>query len=288
MAKLKNIMPKNDLVFKKILEEKNRLKAFIADSLGIERQSVNNVEILNTEVLPNETTSKFCRLDVKAKIDGKVIDIEIQRNDRNDFRERTLYYWARLYSSSLNKGEEYIELPQTVIISVVDFNLFPTSNFYSHFVIKEQNRNELLTDKLSMYFFELKKLPQEKKSESKLENWLKFFGAESEEEIQALSSVEDGELISAIDEFQRLSSDEKFVKEVIKREEVYIDERLALTAERKAGKEEGLQQGLQQGEKNKALNTAKKLLEMKLSVEQISQATELSVEKILEIKNKNS
>jgi predicted transposase/invertase (TIGR01784 family) len=279
MARLDAVKPKNDLVFKKILEKKSRLKAFIADVLDVERESVNSVEILNTEVLPNETAGKFCRLDVKAKIDGKIIDVEIQRNDRNDFRERTLYYWARLYSSSLNKGQEYIELPQTIIISVVDYNLFPTSDFYSNFVIKEKNRNELLTDKLSMYFFELKKLPKGKEPATKLENWLKFFGAESDEEIEALTSVEDGELISAIDEFRILSSDDKFVQEIVRREEMYIDERMALTAEHKAGREEGKIEG----KIEKAIETAQELLKMGLSAEQISTATKLTIAEIEEI-----
>ncbi|MDR0920403.1 MAG: Rpn family recombination-promoting nuclease/putative transposase, partial [Oscillospiraceae bacterium] len=99
------ILPKNDLVFKKILENTNILRAFIADVLGVERTTIQNVELLNTEILPNDYTSKFCRLDVKASIDGSLIDIEIQRYDRKDFVERAIYYLSRLCSSSINQGD---------------------------------------------------------------------------------------------------------------------------------------------------------------------------------------
>jgi predicted transposase/invertase (TIGR01784 family) len=282
MAKLENFKPKNDLIFKKILEEKSRLKAFIADSLGIERQSVKNVEIMNTEVLPNELTSKFCRLDVKAKVDDKLVNIEIQRTNRNDFQKRVLYYWARMYSSSLNQGDEYVELPQGIIISIIDYNMFDCPEFCSRFILKEYIRNEEHPYSLELYYFELKKIPKET-SDDKIVNWLKFFGAESDEDIQALTLVEDGELNSAINEFKRLSKDEKFVKEVMKREEIFMDERLALTAERKVGIEEGIQKGIEQGAEAKAIETATELLKINMNVEQISQVTKLSIEKILEI-----
>jgi predicted transposase/invertase (TIGR01784 family) len=129
-----------------------------------------------------------------------------------------------------------------------------------------------------MYFFELKKLPKGNEPATKLENWLKFFGAESDEEIEALTSVEDGELISAIDEFQRLSSDDKFVQEMIRREESYIDERMALTAEHKAGREEG--------KIEKAIETAKELLKISMSIEQISTITKLPVKEIKKLLKK--
>jgi predicted transposase/invertase (TIGR01784 family) len=152
--------------------------------------------------------------------------------------------------------------------------MFDCPEFCSRFILKEYIRNEEHPYSLELYYFELKKIPKEI-SDDKIVNWLKIFGAESDEDIQALTLVEDGELNSAINEFKRLSKDEKFVKEVMKREEIFMDERLALTAERKVGIEEGAIL--------KAIDTTKKLLAMNLTVEQISQATDLPIEKILEI-----
>jgi predicted transposase/invertase (TIGR01784 family) len=274
MTRLEKFKPKNDLVFKKIFQIPDRLKFLIAYSLKINPSSISEINIINPEILPDEFTTKFCRLDVNAKIDGKNIDIEIQRNDRGDFRERALYYWARLYSSSLKSSEKYIELPQTIVISIIDFNLFPVSDFHSEFVISEKTRDELLTDKFDMHFFELKKIPENPKSE--IELWLKFINAETEEDLQKLLSVGDTDLNSAIQDFQKLSEDNDFRELVIKREETLIEEQSALYAERKAGKEAGKEEG----KKEKAIETAKNFLKMGLSVEQVAQGTGLSLEEV--------
>jgi predicted transposase/invertase (TIGR01784 family) len=52
-------------------------------------------------------------------VDGRVTDLEIQVQDEHDYPERSLYYWAREYSTALGEGKEYIELPQVVIINIV-------------------------------------------------------------------------------------------------------------------------------------------------------------------------
>ena len=48
-------------------------------------------------------------------------------------------------------------------------------------------------------------------------------------------------------------------------------------------KKEGIQQGFSQGAEQKAIETAKNLLTMNLSLEQIAQATSLPLEKIQEL-----
>jgi predicted transposase/invertase (TIGR01784 family) len=53
------------------------------------------------------------------------------------------------------------------------------------------------------------------------------------------------------------------------------------------GRQEGRQEGLQQGERRKQESTAKKLLVMGLSVEQVAEATELSIEEIHALQSKN-
>ena len=43
-------------------------------------------------------------------VDDRLINVEIQINPQIDYRERALFYWSRLYTSSLKKGESYNNL----------------------------------------------------------------------------------------------------------------------------------------------------------------------------------
>jgi predicted transposase/invertase (TIGR01784 family) len=62
---------------------------------------------------------KFCRLDINMVVNGQRVDLEVQRRDEGDYPERTLFYWAREYSTAIGEGGKYSELPRTVIISLV-------------------------------------------------------------------------------------------------------------------------------------------------------------------------
>ena len=63
-------------------------------------------------------------------------------------KRRTLYYWSKLYTSQLSKGEPYSQLRKTVAINILDFNYLKfTKEYHNYFLLKEKNSNQLLTDK---------------------------------------------------------------------------------------------------------------------------------------------
>ena len=75
----------------------------------------------------------------------------IQVRSEDDFRDRTLFYWAKLYTSELKKGEIYGNLKKTITINIVNFNLFESffiqrSNEKIYVIIDEYDHfaNELL------------------------------------------------------------------------------------------------------------------------------------------------
>ena len=94
-------------------------------------------------------------------VNGQLVDLELQVRDEKDYPERVLYYWAREYSSSLPVSGNYINLPRTVVISIINFNQLDCQEFHSEFRPLEVTRHELLTDKMSLHFFELPKLPKD-------------------------------------------------------------------------------------------------------------------------------
>lgn len=152
---------KNDVLFKMIfVQHQDLLQKLIAVLIGIEYTSIEKFEVRNSEIPPENLGDKFCRLDINMLVDGQVIDLEIQINDEGDYPERTLYHWAREYSSALKSGGDYADLPRTIIVSIVAFKLFLCKEYHSEFRPLEVSRGDLLSDRMSLHYFELPKIPR--------------------------------------------------------------------------------------------------------------------------------
>ena len=67
--------------------------------------------------------------------------------------------------------------------------------------------------------------------------------------------------------------------------QLYYAKEKGLAEGRKEGREEGLAEGKEEGKTEERLEIAKKMLEMGLSVEQITEATCLSEEEVLKLKS---
>ena len=139
--------------------------------------------ILNGEIVPEAVDKKFCRLDIHLKVNGQYIDIEMQVSDKGNFAERLLVYWSKVFSGALNSGDDYAVVPKAILISFINFDLFECEEYYSEFVSMEKHRYELLTDKMSIFVFELGKLPKEVDVSNMLELYLRVFKADTEEEL---------------------------------------------------------------------------------------------------------
>jgi predicted transposase/invertase (TIGR01784 family) len=109
----------NDTLFKMLFTKyPTLLKRLTSELLGISYDSIADFAITNPDIPPEVRDEKFCRLDINMKIDGQLVDLEIQVADEGDYPERSLYYWARDYSSGLKAGKDYIDLPRQKKISL--------------------------------------------------------------------------------------------------------------------------------------------------------------------------
>jgi predicted transposase/invertase (TIGR01784 family) len=123
---------------------------------------------------------------------------------------RSLYYWARDYSTSLGEGAEYFNLPRTVIISILDFKLFDCEEFYSEFQALDVTWHTLLTDKLSLHYYELPKLPVLTSADNGLELWLTLFNAETEEDLIKIEKLEVPIMKQAIGAYRNITATDEF------------------------------------------------------------------------------
>jgi predicted transposase/invertase (TIGR01784 family) len=102
---------------------------------------------------------KLSVLDVKARdASGRLFNVEMQILVRPFFKERGLYYWARVYSGQLVEGTEYRLLHPTISICFLDGVLWPDIDAYHHsFVPVDRKTGQVLTDHFQMHFIELPK-----------------------------------------------------------------------------------------------------------------------------------
>jgi len=55
-------------------------------------------------------------LDVRVRLaNGEQVDVEMQSQRRPAQRERTLYYWARMYAGQLRRGAPYTDLRRCAV-----------------------------------------------------------------------------------------------------------------------------------------------------------------------------
>jgi predicted transposase/invertase (TIGR01784 family) len=186
------------------------LKKLVAAILKIPFESIEKFTVRNPEMPPESLGDKFCRLDINMEVDSQWVDLEIQVADERDYPERSLYYWARDYSSALKTGHKYIDLPRTVHISIVAFKMFDCKEYHSEFQLLEVKRHVPLIDKQVLYYFELPKIPKMVTADNVLELWLSLFKAETEEELEILANMEVPEMKEAVKVYHQITVTPEF------------------------------------------------------------------------------
>lgn len=254
---------KLDVIFKAMFGDKKHeelLANFLSGMLEIPRSSIKKIIMDNIELIPENYMDKFSRVDLKMQVDEKVVNVEMQIANEENFRERTLYYWSRIYGSELKSGEDYGDLKETICINIVNFNLFQCNEFHSHFKVMEKDRHEVLSDRLAIHFFELKKIGKQPDRSNRMQLWLQLINAETEEEISMLENTNVKEINDAIVVLREISADEKMKYIAEMREKALHDEANALNSAEKKGIEKGRAEGRAEGEAKKLLNVVSTIM----------------------------
>lgn len=234
----------NDVVFKALFgQHDDILKEFLSDTLDIPLGEITGLQVLNPEIVPKTNDGKLTRLDIKLIAGNRNIDIEMQKASEDDYRERILFYWARMYGQSLSKGEPYRNLNQAISLNILNFNMFECPEYHSSFSVHENTRNELFSDKLALHFFELKKVGGSLNADDRKRLWLQLIKADSDEELRELKKVKVPIIQKSVETVYNLNSDTR-VQELARiqeeADEMYVSG--IYNAEQR-----GIQQGIQQG-----------------------------------------
>lgn len=220
-------------------------------------------------------------VDVRAKTkDDKEIDIEIQIISTDYMAERTTFYWSKMYTSQIKSGDTYDKLKKCITINILDFECIPLNKLHTSYHITEDETNYRLTEILEIHYLELPKLKKkdvEKDENADITQWMEFIEAKSKEVMEMLAA-KNKKIKKAYNELQVISKNEKARMAYEAREAEIHDQNTRI----KTAREEGIKKGREEG----TIKSAENFLRMGLTVEQVAEGYQLSVEKVLEIKNK--
>lgn len=187
----------NDLLFKFIFgrkENKAITLSFINAVLGLEGARVFvDLRFADREIDPEEETGKGSTLDLLCMTNDETqINIEVQVQKRQDMGQRSLYYWAKLYQSTLGRGENYNNLRRTVTINLLGYEYLPLSGFHHMYGLYDETGKHRLTEDIEIHFLELPKVTrQDIRKMRTLDKWMAFIGNKlSDEEMEAIAMSE--------------------------------------------------------------------------------------------------
>ena len=178
IAKLLN--PKIDYVFKRIFGHVGNEDITTELISSIIRRKVSDLKIDNNPILEKDMLDdKIGILDIKAKIDNNInCDIEMQVVDRRNIEKRILYYWSKMYHSSIKSGKDYNYLQKAIVILIADYEiegLKEIKKYITKWNIREEEYSKIiLTEVMEIYIIELPKFKKYGEKNSVLNLWIKL------------------------------------------------------------------------------------------------------------------
>jgi len=237
----RGVTPRRDALFKWIFADPDDTAALgqlLAAVLRVPAQQLGTVTVVDPVVPPRFAEGKQIAYDVHVVTsDGRHIDVEMQVLLLKGFRERLVYYAARMLVASLRRGQGYDRLTTAVTVAITAFRLLEADGYRHRFVMYDPDGRVGLTDVLQVIVLELPKLPKQAQDDD-LWHWLRFIGAESREEFEM--ALADPVVAAAVPKARQFTDEE--IEEWVKAREfiTYTD---SLTLGRMQGRVEGKAEG---------------------------------------------
>ena len=279
-----------DYIFKRVFgkkENEDLLKDLLESILEIKMAQID--VIIGTEIEKEKIEDKLGIIDLKATINKETtVDIEIQVKDYHNMIERSTFYIAGLYHTGLKRGEAYEENNKVIGINILMFNIFDWKKFHSKGLLKENELNKVMTDKLELHFLELPKLIENKEEGNKrLRQWLEFIYNKRKGEIE-MAVQENEKIAKAQVEYKYLTGDEKVQRLAFLRDKWESDHKSELNWEKreaeKKGRKLGERIGEAKGERRKQKEIIIKMLKENYEDDIIIKLTEIDKEELEKLK----
>ena len=270
-----------DYIFKRVFGKKGN-EDILKDLL----ESILEIKIIvGSEIEKEKIKEKIGIIDLKATINKETtVDIEIQVKDYHNMIERSTFYIAGLYHTGLKRGERYEKNNKVIGINILMFNIFKWKKFHSKGILKENELNEIMTDKLELHFLELPKIIKNSEEGNKrLRQWLEFIYNKRKGEIE-MAVKENEKIAKAQVEYKYLTGDERVQRLAFLRDKWESDHKSELNWVKIEAEKRGEKRGEAKGERKKQKQIVKELLKAEVQDEIIIKTTQISKEELEKMK----
>lgn len=293
--------PKADLTFKKIFGRHPDLLISLLNALLplADDEQIQSVEYLPTELVPELYEHKNSIVDVLCRdIRGRQFCVEMQMEWTLSFKQRVLFNASKLYVSQAQKAEHYSDLKPVYSLNLVNDYIDRDDPLFIHnYRIVHDRHSDNIIKGLHFTFIELPKFSPQTMLEKRMAVlWLRFLTeitgttkevpAELLDNPQINKALEEVE-ISAFTE-EELRAYDKFWDSVRTEKSMLYDSRQKGIEEgvekgRAEGMAKGMAKGMEKGRAEERLATAKRLLDMGLSAEQVAQGSGLPLNEVMKL-----
>lgn len=280
-----------DFGFKRIFgtnPNKDLLIDFL-NSLFDGEQVVKNVTFLNSEHVGDVRTDRKAIFDVYCENEkGEKFIVEMQNASQKYFKDRSLYYATFPIREQAQKGEVWnYELKHVYVVALLNYDMtdsaFAQDTINHDIGLLDKQTHKVFNDKLTFKYVEIAKF--NKSIEELKTNYDKWIYV-----LQNLSRLDRQPRYLQTEVFSRLFNQAeiaRFSKTELREYEdslkAYRDMKNSLDNAEEKGIAKGLAKGRAEGKKDKAVEIAKKLLEMDMPIDAIMKATGLSQEEITKL-----
>lgn len=292
--------PKADLTFKRVFGEHADLLKSLLNSLlplDTDAQMIDTLEYLPSEQVPDNPMKKNSIVDVKCKDKtGRVFIVEMQMIWSEEFKQRVLFNASKAYVRQLDRSEDFKLLQPVYALALVNDIFEPDDELcIRNYSLVEMENTEKIIDGLHLTFVELPKFQPHTILEKKMAVlWLRYLTEinektqmvpeellEHEETKKAIELVEQGAYTDAQMEWYDEFWDAVRVEKTLVNSAIRKGMAQGMAQGLEQGLEQGMAQGLEQGRRQGLIIVARNLKLQGMSVDDIANATGLSVGDIL-------
>lgn len=276
---------KNDILFCMVFANPEDCKELLERILGMK---ISEIRVLQSQKdLKNNLFQKGVRLDIYAKDSkGNVYDIEMQLTDTGNLDVRSRYYHSEMDGYQIEKGENYDDLKQSIVIFLCDFDMFhKNQSLYTFETRCSEDPTIRLNDRRKTIFVNLN--GNRDGLSDKLKNLLDYLATSTPTDAFTKHIESEVSKVKSDDEWRGnfMTLEQKIEEECRFARKQALAEGLAQGHARglSEGRESGFSEGRIQGEEQKLLFLISKKLEKGKRIAQIADECEETEERIREL-----
>ena len=288
MTQTKELLFNNDIIFKNTFNTTDVLKRLLEETLDLK---VSEIFTANTEMPIEYVKEKRKILDLIVITDKGIINVEVNNDYKEDMYIRNFLYFCKLLGSHLKKENKNYANVTTHIQLNLTWNLqkyFPNINMEKRkkieFCLTDPKSGEkVLEEMFKIVNINMDYYEKMCYSKNKEKPFLKLLAAQSIKEMETIAKGD--EIMSKlVKKVKDLNIDPTLAREIA--EMAAIENEAEIWAETRytRGKEHGIKQGISQGIKQRSLEIAKNMLNLKMDISTITKATGLSKQAIENLK----